>query len=110
MAKIEWYCGECDKLKKPLIDTILVNSSKDTRMIKIVPALQKWAWKIAEQLPGHWEFHDIQARCPDCEKTNPRGLKTVECVANAGIESLYTHYVLIVNGKKTLILDYKITR
>lgn len=108
LAQIKWYCPRCDSLKDPLIDTILVNSSEEWKVIKIVPALQTWAWKIASQLPGDWRFHDIQARCPDCEKTEPIGLKLVECVSSRGVESLYTHYLLEVNGKKRLILDYKV--
>lgn len=110
LARVQWYCSKCDTLKTPIIDTIVISEEGDVKSIKIVPALQSKAWKIVEQLPGLWRFKDIQARCPDCEKTDPRGLKFVECLFQGCAEVLYTHYVLEVNGKKTLILDYKRTR
>lgn len=110
LSRIKWYCPECDELKEPLIDTLIVSPEEVVRAIKIVPALQKWAWKIVEQLPGKWGFHDIQARCPDCEKNDPRGLLPVQCIASTGAERLYTYYDLRINGKLHRILDYRLSR
>ncbi len=108
LARLEWHCDKCDSLKEPLIDTLLVNSQKRFKKIKIVPALQKWAWKIAENLPGRWSFYDIQARCPDCEIAgDPRGLRLVRCVGDSGFERLFTHYILQFGNERHIILDYK---
>ncbi len=108
LAKLQWHCEKCDSLKEnPIIDTLLVNHQKRFKKIKIVPALQKWAWKIAENMPGGWSFYDIQARCPDCEIAgDPRGLRLVRCVGDSGSERLFTYYILEFAGGRHIILDY----
>ena len=108
MAKNQFYCSKCDSLKPdPIIDTILIDSGGVIRIIRIAPSLQKWAWKIAEQLPGGWTFRDVQARCPDCEATDPRGLKVIQCVGQFTKEFLHTHYILEIDSERHIILDYR---
>jgi hypothetical protein len=111
LAKNQFYCSKCDSLKPdPIIDTQLINSEGMIRPIRIAPSLQKWAWKIAEQLPGKWAFRGIQVRCPDCEATDPRGLKVIQCVGQFTKEFLHTHYLLEIGSKRHIILDYKLAR
>lgn len=111
LALNQWYCGKCDSLqKKPILDTILATPEKEQKIIKIVPHLQKWAWKIAENLPGKWGFYSVQARCPECEKTDPRGLKLVECTGKMQSEEIFTFYDLQIGSERHRILDYKLNK
>ncbi|MHB8123474.1 MAG: hypothetical protein ACYDG4_15125 [Desulfuromonadaceae bacterium] len=49
-----------------------------------------------------------QIRCPVCETNGePRGLRQIHCVGDFCTEQLFTHYVLLIDGKKHIILDYK---
>lgn len=48
-----------------------------------------------------------QIRCPACERTDPRGLRQIQCVGEFCEERLFTHYVLQIETEKHIILDYK---
>jgi len=111
LARIVWHCPHCDSLKSPLIETILIDGNKNEKRIWIVPSLQNWAWKIAENIGDGYSFHDVCVKCPDCEKRNePTGLTRIDCIGDTAIEKHYTSYFLEIGSERHIILDYKIIR
>lgn len=51
-----------------------------------------------------------QVRCPVCEMTDPRGVELIRCIGDFMDERLFTYYVLKIDGRKHLILDYRLRR
>jgi hypothetical protein len=109
LAKDQWLCVACGKLiSNPIVSLQLQGAEGIPKWIQIVPALKGFEGEIIHNLPGKWGLKTVQVRCPECEKTIPRGLKLHKCTANCYEEHLYTRYNLIIDGKKHIILDYKI--
>jgi hypothetical protein len=107
LAKNQWYCGKCDELKEnPIVDFELQNKYGDKRTIRIPPALWDYAPDVVRQIGG-WGIKGAHERCPDCEKTDPRGVRTIRCVGDFCEEKLFTHYVLTFEGEKHIIMDYR---
>lgn len=111
LAKVSYYCGKCDSLKmEPLVDFVIQNRGRLKKKIRIVNALHRYAWKVIENIPGGWQLVDAQLRCPDCEATMPRGLKTIPCIQHALDERIFIYYHLELDGIKHIILDYKLNK
>jgi hypothetical protein len=107
LAKNQWYCGKCDELKEtPIIDFELQNSDGDERIIRIPPALWEYAPDIVRQI-GEWGIKGTRERCPDCEATDPRGVRTIRCLGDFCEEKLFTHYILVIDDEKHIIMDYR---
>ena len=107
LAKNQWYCGKCDALKEiPIIDFELQNKDGDERTIRIPPALWEYAPKIVRQIGG-WGIKGIRERCPDCEATDPRGVRTIRCLGDFCEEKLLTYYALTIGREKHIIMDYR---
>lgn len=108
LAKNRWYCGKCDELKEtPIVDFELQNSEGEKRTVRIPPALWDYAPDVVQQIPGKWCIKAAHERCPDCEATDPRGVKTIRCIGDFCEEKLFTHYVLTIDGQKHIIMDYR---
>ncbi len=108
LAKNQWYCGKCDELKKtPIVDFELQNPEGERRSVRIPPALWDYAPDVVRQITGNWRIRATHERCPDCEATDPRGVRQIRCVGDFCEEKLYTHYVLTIDGQKHIIMDYK---
>jgi len=112
LARVEWYCVDCDKLvDNPIIQFIAQRAdSGEHRKIDIPLHLHRWAWKIIPQIRG-FVLKGAQFRCPTCEaKGSPVGLKPIPCIREVNDERLYTHYVLVIGNSRHLILDFKVNR
>jgi hypothetical protein len=108
LAKNQWYCGKCDELKEtPIVDFELQNKDGDKRTIRIPPALWSHAHDVVKQIPG-WGIKSVHERCPDCEKTDPRGVRSIKCVGDFTNERIFTHYELTIGGQKHIVLDYSV--
>jgi hypothetical protein len=110
LAQVEWYCSKCDELKPvPIIDFLITNKLGMVKIVKIPPALYEFAEQVIDNIGyGEWVLSDFQARCPECEKTDPRGVRRIKCIEPTAEERLFTHYHLKINGQKHLIMDYKV--
>lgn len=109
LAKNQWYCSKCDELKEvPIVDFELQNDKGERRIVRIPPALWGFAPDVIEQITGRWVIRATHERCPDCEKTDPRGVRQIRCVGDFYEEKLFTSYCLEIDGQKHIILDYKL--
>jgi len=109
LAKNQWYCGKCDDLKEtPIIDFELESKDGDERRIRIPPALWEYAPEVVQQIGGgSWRIKKTSERCPDCETIDPRGVRTISCIADFCDEKLYTHYELVIGNERRIIMDYR---
>lgn len=48
-----------------------------------------------------------QIRCPTCERTDPRGVRQIQCIGEFSDEKIFTHYILSIGNERHIILDYK---
>lgn len=108
LAKIQWYCSECDELKhNPIVLLKLRRGEDDMKIIRIPPALLGYVGQIVRNIPGRWglDLNGIEVRCPECEPVCPQGLRPVRVIGEFMRERIFTHYVLDVNGQRHIILD-----
>ncbi len=121
LAKSRWYCSKCDELKlQPIIDLELqkpdpsaLPSEEDgvlTKWVRLPAALEYAIGAIVRNIPGRWGLKGAQVRCPDCEQTEPRGLRLAQRLEQFYDERLFTHYALEIDGHRHVILDYKLRR
>ncbi|OPY54709.1 MAG: hypothetical protein A4E48_00288 [Methanosaeta sp. PtaU1.Bin060] len=107
LAKIQWYCSKCDALKHNPLVFLKLRRGDDMKIVRIPIALLDYVGQIVRNIPGGWglDFKDIEVRCPECEPTDPRGLRPVKAIGEFMRERIFTHYVLDVDGHRHIILD-----
>jgi hypothetical protein len=108
LASNQWYCGKCDALKEnPIVELDIRDRADQHRPMRIPYALLGWASDLVRQIPGRWAIKSAQIRCPDCEATEPRGLRPIRRIGEFCEERHFTHYVLRIGAERHIILDYK---